>query len=43
MVQEQTFEGNAFPVGSHDAELLEDVGGGAADEVPVAGQVLASV
>ena len=36
----KTFEGNPLPVGGDDAGLLENVGGRAADLVPVSGQVL---
>ena len=36
----KTFEGNPLPVGGDDAGLLENVGGGASDLVPVPGQVL---
>ena len=36
----KTFERNPLPVGGDDAGLLENVGGGAADLVPVPGQVL---
>ena len=36
----KTFEGNPLPVGGDDTGLLENVGGGAADLVPVPGQVL---
>ena len=36
----QTFEGNPLPVGGDNAGLLENVGGGASDLVPIPGQVL---
>ena len=36
----KTFEGNPLPVGGDNAGLLENVGGGASDLVPVPGQVL---
>ena len=39
-IRMQTFEGNPLPVGGDDAGLLENVGGGASDLVPIPGQVL---
>ena len=40
LIKTKTFEGNPLPIGGDNAGLLENVGGGATDLVPVPGQVL---